>query len=72
MVFGGPFLPHVEQILRDKASLMSSPVISACDDGRGSKINGFSLLDGRPFQSCDIAIALDRVKAGVQSNFFTL
>lgn len=65
-VFGGPFLPHIEQILCDKASLMSSRVISASEAGRGSKIKGFSLLDGRPYQSCDIVIAQDTEPKQVQ------
>ena len=60
VVLGGPFLPHIEQILRDKASLMSSPVVLASDSGKHSKINGISLVDGRPCQSCDIIIQVDR------------
>ncbi|XP_030484564.2 dihydrofolate synthetase isoform X1 [Cannabis sativa] len=60
VVLGGPFLPHIEKILRDKASLMSSPVASASDSGNCSKINDISLIDGRPYQSCDIVIQADR------------
>ncbi|XP_062120239.1 dihydrofolate synthetase isoform X2 [Humulus lupulus] len=60
VVLGGPFLPHIEKILRDKASLMSSPVASASDSVNCSKINGISLIDGRPCQSCDIVIQADR------------
>lgn len=60
MVLGGPFLPHIEQILRDKALLMSSPVVLASDTGNKSKINGVSMLSGRPFQSCDIVIRVER------------
>ncbi|KAM1232240.1 hypothetical protein ACFX13_042821 [Malus domestica] len=60
VVLGGPFLPHIEQILRDKALLMSSPVVLASDTGNKSKINGVSMLNGRPFQSCDIVIRVER------------
>lgn len=60
MVLGGPFLPHIEHILRDKALLMSSPVVLASDTGNRSKINGVSMLNGRPFQSCDIVIQAER------------
>ncbi|XP_050386695.1 dihydrofolate synthetase [Argentina anserina] len=59
VVLGGPFLPHIECILRDKALLMNSPVVLASDTRNKSKINGFSMLDGRPFQSCDIVIQLE-------------
>ncbi|PON96875.1 Folylpolyglutamate synthetase [Trema orientale] len=60
VVLGGPFLPHIEKILRDKASLMSSPVVSASDCGQRSKINGISFVDSRPCQSCDIVIQAER------------
>ncbi|PRQ60339.1 putative dihydrofolate synthase [Rosa chinensis] len=59
VVLGGPFLPHIECILRDKALLMSSPVVLASDTRNRSKINGFSMHDGRPFQSCDIVLQLE-------------
>lgn len=59
VVLGGPFLPHIECILRDKALLMSSPVVLASDTRNRSKINGFSMLDGRPFQSCDMVIQVE-------------
>lgn len=60
VVLGGPFLPRIEHILRDKAFLMSSPVVLASDAGNRSKINGVSMLNGRPFQSCDIVIRVER------------
>ncbi|XP_024022335.1 dihydrofolate synthetase [Morus notabilis] len=60
LVLGGPFLPHIEKILRDKASLMSSPVVSASDAGNRSRIKGVGLLNGRPCQSCDIVIQADK------------
>lgn len=56
MVLGGPFLPHIEAILRDKASSMSSPVISASDTGIGSIMKEVIVYKGRPCQSCDMRI----------------
>ncbi|GMN44459.1 hypothetical protein TIFTF001_013662 [Ficus carica] len=56
LVLGGRFLPHIKQILQDKALSMSSPVVSASDAGNRSKIKGISLLNDRPCQSCDIVI----------------
>lgn len=60
VVLGGPFLPHIECILRNKASSMHSPVISASDTGNRSKIKGISVHNGRPCQSCDIVIQVER------------
>lgn len=60
VVLGGPFLPHIEQILRDKASSMSSPVVSASDPENRSKIKGLSISDGKPCQSCDIVIHIEK------------
>ncbi|KAL5538206.1 hypothetical protein UlMin_044187 [Ulmus minor] len=59
LVLGGPFLPHIERIVRNKASSMSSPVVSASDMGNRSKIKCVNVLNGRPFQSCDIVIQGD-------------
>lgn len=60
MVLSGPFLPHIECILRDKALSMSSPVVSASDAGNRSTIKGISMLNGRPCQSCDLVIQVER------------
>ncbi|XP_065626273.1 dihydrofolate synthetase isoform X2 [Quercus suber] len=60
LVLGGPFLPHIECILRDKALLMSSPVVSASDAGNQSTIKGISRINGRPYQSCDLVIQIER------------
>ncbi|KAM0023875.1 putative dihydrofolate synthase [Helianthus debilis subsp. tardiflorus] len=60
VVLGGPYLPHIELILRNKASSMCSPVISASDFGNKSIIKGFSNVSGIPFQLSDII--LDIVK----------
>ncbi|KAG1335164.1 dihydrofolate synthetase [Cocos nucifera] len=45
VVIGGPFEPHIEHIIRDRAFLMKSPVISSCDPGIRSalKFSGRSI-----------------------------
>lgn len=58
-ILGGPFLPRIEYILRDKALSMSSPVISASDPGNRSTIKGVNLLNGGLSQCCDIVIQID-------------
>ncbi|KAL4594902.1 hypothetical protein ACB092_12G052900 [Castanea dentata] len=60
LVLGGPFLPHIECILRDKALSMSSPVVSASDAGNQSTIKGISRMNGRPYQSCDLVMQIQR------------
>ncbi|XP_058100229.1 dihydrofolate synthetase isoform X2 [Magnolia sinica] len=60
LVMGGPFKPHIERILRHKASLMSSPVISACDPGIQSIIKDFKRNVDESFQSCDIHIQVEK------------
>ncbi|XP_027334194.1 dihydrofolate synthetase [Abrus precatorius] len=60
LVLGGPFLPHIERIIRDKALTMDSPVVSACDTGNMCTVKSFSILNGRPCQICDIAIQIVR------------
>ncbi|KAF5947565.1 hypothetical protein HYC85_013522 [Camellia sinensis] len=59
VVLGGPLLPHIEHILRDKACSMSSTVVSACDPGNRSAIKGLSDLYGKRYQSCDIVIQIE-------------
>ncbi|KAI5561909.1 hypothetical protein BDE02_15G018600 [Populus trichocarpa] len=60
VVLGGPFLSHVDRILRDKASVMCSPVVSASDAGIRTSIKGLIILDGRPCQLSDIMIQVER------------
>lgn len=60
LILGGPFLSHIERILRDKASSMSSPIVSASDPGNKSVLKGFSHMHGQPYQSCDIVLAMER------------
>lgn len=55
-MLGGPFLPHIEHIIRDKAVTMDSPVVSAYDTGNRFMVKSFSILNGRPCQICDIEI----------------
>lgn len=59
-MLGGPFLPHIERILRDKALSMASPVVSASDAGNRSTVKGISMLNGRPCQTCDLIIQVER------------
>ncbi|GLT76301.1 hypothetical protein SLA2020_479710 [Shorea laevis] len=54
LILGGPFLPHIEDILRHIASSMDSPIISASNPGIRTVIKGVSMFKGRPYQSCDI------------------
>ncbi|KAI9161448.1 hypothetical protein LWI28_017580 [Acer negundo] len=60
LILGGPFLPHIERIIRDKALSMCSPVVSSSDSGIKSTIKGLSMLNGRPCQSCDIILEVGR------------
>ncbi|XP_059434077.1 dihydrofolate synthetase isoform X1 [Corylus avellana] len=60
LVLGGPFLPHIERILRDKALSMASPVVSASDAGNRSTVKGISMLNSRPCQTCDLIIQVER------------
>jgi len=55
-VLGGPFVPHIERIIRDKAATMESHVVSAYDTGNKCTVKSFSILSGRPCQICDIVI----------------
>ncbi|KAF5176031.1 Dihydrofolate synthetase [Thalictrum thalictroides] len=59
VVLGGPFKPHIERILRDKASTMSSPVVLASDPRNRSTFKGFMVNNGKCFQSCDILIQVE-------------
>ncbi|KAJ6805365.1 dihydrofolate synthetase isoform X1 [Iris pallida] len=56
VVIGGPFDLHIEHIIREKASLMNSPVVSACDPGIQSIVKHFGREDGKAYQTCDILI----------------
>ncbi|CAL5206584.1 unnamed protein product [Lathyrus oleraceus] len=56
LVLGGPFLPHIEQIIREKAVIMGSPIVSAYDAGNSLAVKSFSIVNGKPCQICDIEI----------------
>ncbi|KAK6121839.1 hypothetical protein DH2020_044452 [Rehmannia glutinosa] len=60
LVLGGPFLPHIERIIRDKALSMCSPVVSASDPGNRSGLKGFSRACEMPRQLCDILLLIER------------
>jgi dihydrofolate synthase len=55
-VIGGPFSADIEQIIRDRAFLTQSPVISACDTGIKSITKCIGWVNGKPYQSCEISI----------------
>ncbi|TYH98102.1 hypothetical protein ES332_A12G286400v1 [Gossypium tomentosum] len=59
VILGGPFLPHIDRILRDRASSMLSPIVSASDARVRTSIKGIGMFKGRPSQSCDLVIELD-------------
>lgn len=59
-MIGGPFVPHIEHIIRDKALTMSSPVISACDPGIQHVVNCLGRKDEKPFQICDLLIDVQK------------
>lgn len=60
LVLGGPFLPHIERILRDKASIFFSPVVSASDTANRSTLKGVDIIYGTPRQSCDIVLQIEK------------
>ncbi|XBI78047.1 hypothetical protein VPH35_087807 [Triticum aestivum] len=58
VVIGGPFSTDIEQIIRDRAFLTQSPVISACDTGIRSITRGIGRDYAKPYQSCDIFVKI--------------
>jgi len=58
VVIGGPFSADIEQIIRDRAFLTQSPVISACDPGIKSITKYIDWDNGKPYQCCDISIKI--------------
>ncbi|XP_039044555.1 dihydrofolate synthetase-like [Hibiscus syriacus] len=59
LILGGPFLPHIDCILRERASSMCSPIISASDGRIRTSVKGINMFKGRPSQCCDLVIQLD-------------
>lgn len=60
VVLGGPFLPHIEGILRDKASSMHSPVVLAADTGNRCTLRSIHMFNGKPCQTCDMVVQTER------------
>lgn len=58
VVIGGPFSTDIEQIIRDRAFLTQSPIISACDAGVKSITRCIGWDYGKPYQSCDIIVKI--------------
>ncbi|XP_066356760.1 dihydrofolate synthetase-like isoform X1 [Miscanthus floridulus] len=58
VVIGGPFSEDIEQIIRDRAFLTQSPVISACDPGIKSFTKCIDWDNGKPYQRCYINIKI--------------
>ncbi|EMS59059.1 Folylpolyglutamate synthase [Triticum urartu] len=58
VVIGGPFSTDIEQIIRDRAFLTQSPVISACDTGVRSITRCIGRDYAKPYQSCDIVVKI--------------
>ncbi|KAI4378163.1 hypothetical protein MLD38_015684 [Melastoma candidum] len=54
VVLGGPFLPKIERILREKALAMNSPVLSASDASTRTSIKRVEVVNGRLYQLCDM------------------
>ncbi|KAI4988557.1 hypothetical protein ZWY2020_030187 [Hordeum vulgare] len=58
VVIGGPFSTDIEQIIRDRAFLTQSPVISACDTGVRSITRCIGRDYAKPYQGCDIVVKI--------------
>lgn len=64
VVIGGPFESHIEEIIRCKASLMKSKVISACDPGIQKTLKCLTMeKDKNPYQTCDIQIQIHNLQS---------
>lgn len=59
-MLGGPFVPQIERILRNKASVMNSPVVLASGAGNRSVIKSICFVDSRPCQFCDVVFEVER------------
>ncbi|KAG0450745.1 hypothetical protein HPP92_026544 [Vanilla planifolia] len=56
VVIGGPLQPNIMQIIRNKASSLSSPVVPSCDAGAKSLTKCFGREEEVPYQYCEIHI----------------
>ncbi|KAL4186848.1 hypothetical protein AMTRI_Chr09g36140 [Amborella trichopoda] len=66
VVIGGPFQPHVEHIIRQKAFSENSPVLSATDPRIHAILKGFQGHTDKPYQSCDILIHLEDLQMFIE------
>ncbi|XP_020097100.1 dihydrofolate synthetase [Ananas comosus] len=60
VIIGGPLEEKIERIIKDRASVMNSPVISACDPGIRSILKCFARDDDEPRQTCDIVVDIQK------------
>lgn len=60
VIIGGPLEEKIERIIKDRASVMNSPVISACDPGIQSILKCFAREDDEPRQTCDIVVDIQK------------
>ncbi|EPS60518.1 hypothetical protein M569_14285, partial [Genlisea aurea] len=61
VVLGGPFLHHIERIIRGKAESLNAPVVSASDPGNRSVLKHFfSGPSVAPRQLCDVMIHIEK------------
>ncbi|XP_042379239.1 dihydrofolate synthetase-like [Zingiber officinale] len=66
VVIGGPFESHIEEIIRHKASLMKSKVISTCDPGIQKTSKCLTMgKDEIPYQTCDIQIQMHNLQSSI-------
>lgn len=56
VVIGGPLKPNIEHIIRNRASSLSCPVVSACDVGAMSITRSVGIDEEIPYQSCEIHV----------------
>ncbi|KAK8939276.1 Folylpolyglutamate synthase [Platanthera zijinensis] len=59
VVIGGPLQPNIEHIIRNKASSLSCPVVSACDVGATSITRFVGRDEEIPYQSCEIHVKIE-------------
>ncbi|KAJ4818404.1 Folylpolyglutamate synthase [Rhynchospora pubera] len=58
VVIGGPLEPDIERIIREKAQLLDSPVLSVCHPGVSCSQKQYQVDYERPVQICDIGIEM--------------
>ncbi|KAJ3701108.1 hypothetical protein LUZ61_004813 [Rhynchospora tenuis] len=58
VVIGGPLEPDIELIIRERAQLLDSPVLSTCHPGVNCSLKQYQVDYERPVQICDIGIKM--------------